>query len=206
MTFKTATTCFWGFLLMCMNFSAYAQTTADITIKTKDNSSIMMEAKAQLERILADYDLDPWVFTHTVMIEDFVVPHSHPVLTLNTRPAKRGNDIDQLSTFIHEQIHWYVDSKPVAEKKVLDIFKEWWPEVPVGRPNGAKSTYSSYMHLIVCWLEFDAMRHFLGEEKAREYVAETGYYKWIYERVLTDTDRIGDVLDKNGFVIKPESK
>lgn len=37
-------------------------------------------------------------------MQQFVHPHSHPVLTMNARP---GEDDRILATYLHEQIHWF---------------------------------------------------------------------------------------------------
>ena len=36
---------------------------------------------------------------------------------------------------------------------------------------GARDEFSTYLHLIVCYLEFSAMKELLGEPKAREIMA-----------------------------------
>src|SRR5207249_4670064 len=60
-----------------------AQDQIDISVKTGIVQE--MQAKIQLQRILKSYDLSKWIFTKSVLIERGAVPHSHPVLTLNTR-------------------------------------------------------------------------------------------------------------------------
>ena len=42
-----------------------------------------------------------------VLIENWAVPHSHPVLTMNTRTA--GDDL--LSTYLHDQMHGWTDAQ-----------------------------------------------------------------------------------------------
>lgn len=38
------------------------------------------------------------------------IPYSHPVLTLHTRHLK--DDLALLSTFVHEEYHWYETAHP----------------------------------------------------------------------------------------------
>lgn len=45
-----------------------------------------------------------WIRTRDVVVEEKAIPHSHPVLTLNTQYLKNDNAL--LATFIHEQFHW----------------------------------------------------------------------------------------------------
>jgi hypothetical protein len=78
--------------------------TPTISIELAHNSPDEQRAKDQLERLLKNYDLSRWIFTKKVRIEQFVRPHSHPVLTLNTRSI--GNDQRALASFVHEEVHW----------------------------------------------------------------------------------------------------
>ena len=63
-------------------------------------------ARDQLLLLLDRYELHRWQFTSRVRIEQGAIPHSHPVLTLNTRYP--DDDLLALSTYLHEQLHWFV--------------------------------------------------------------------------------------------------
>ena len=56
--------------------------------------------QVQLNRVLNEYDVRKWCFTGIVNIETGAIPHSHPILTLNTRHLKNDNLL--LATFLHE--------------------------------------------------------------------------------------------------------
>ncbi len=56
------------------------------------------QTRAQLQRVLKEYDLSDWIWTRTVVIDSGAIPHSHPRLTLHTR--HRGDDLLLLSTFV----------------------------------------------------------------------------------------------------------
>lgn len=174
------------------------------------------EARQQLRRILSEYDLDPWIFTEEVRIEVGAQPYSHPILTLNT--AFLDSDELQLSTFIHEQMHWFVSqSVPYRapedeedEVAVIRELQELYPNAPV-------PDYNAYLHLIVAWIELDAMVELVGEEKARQLLKEKiqrlteeplsrvdQRYKWYNMRVLEDTRDIGLILAKHDLIITPD--
>ncbi|MCR9212184.1 MAG: hypothetical protein NXI13_00590 [Proteobacteria bacterium] len=57
------------------------------------------------------YDLSRWEYTKKVRIAPYEIPHSHPILTLNSQYAiGPGADEDLiLATYIHEQLHWALD-------------------------------------------------------------------------------------------------
>ena len=182
--------------------SIQGQDTARIDIALHSGTALEEKGREQLQRIVADYDLDPWIFTQKVVIQSRVIPHSHPVLTLNTQYV--DDDVRQLSTFLHEQIHWFADADTIATERVIGELKQRYPEVPVGEGRGARSEFSTYLHLAVCWLELDAMIRLVGEERARKILSEKTHYTWIYERVLEDGEAMGDLLKRHHLIIRPE--
>ncbi len=172
----------------------------EITIRLHSGNEREVKAEAQLQRLLREYDLSPWFFTREVLIESGVVPHGYPVLTLNTRYID-GRDERQLSTFVHEQIHWFLNIDEAAFNAIVGDLREIYPEVPTGRPEGSGTEDGTYMHLVVCWLELEAMTELVGPERARQVLGGKGYYTWIYRRVLEDTEKIGTLIRGQGLVI-----
>lgn len=164
------------------------------------------QAREQLRRILSQYDLDPWIFTRVVNIDLGVDPHSKPVLTLNAKYL--DEDLKQLSNFVHEQMHWFDDGTPDV---VIEALRAMYPDPPTD-----DRQLRAYNHLIVGWLQLDAMAQLVGEEKARrieeEYTrgrieepisALDEIYLWYNERVLEDTEEIGAILAEHGLLITP---
>src|SRR5437016_4838784 len=76
-----------------------------IEIKLLHGSKPESETREQLVRLLKTYDLAKWTFTKSVIIDQESIPHSDPVLTLSTRHLR--DDELLLSTYIHEQLHWF---------------------------------------------------------------------------------------------------
>lgn len=179
--------------------------TPPLTVKLARDDEPSRATQAQLTRLLAEHDIARWLFTRTVIIDSDpqTIPHSHPTLTLSTRHLK--DDELLLATFLHEQLHWFVSSKPEAIEAAINDLKRLYPEVPVGYPDGAKDTYSSYLHLVVCYLEGRALREVVGELRA-QWVMEfwTGdHYRWIYRTVLADRAKVGEVVAKHGLIPTP---
>lgn len=176
--------------------------TVKIGLKHGSENELEVKTKAKLQQLLKTYDLSKWVFTDTVVIETGVIPHSHPVLTINTRD--RDQDMLLLSTFVHEQIHWYVANRDSAREKAINEFREIYPNIPAGRKEGgARNKYSSYLHLIVCYLEYEGMIELAGDKKGEEAIEywSNHHYTWIYKEVLNNGDKIKPVLRKHGFKI-----
>jgi len=99
-----------------------------------DNDAREMQTKSQLQKLLAQYDLSRFIFTKEIIIDREAIPHSHPVLTLHTRHLK--DDELFLSTFVHEQIHWFFtqhqDQTEQAVKELRTISRKCRSVSPKG--------------------------------------------------------------------------
>lgn len=146
-------------------------------------------------RLLGEHDLDRWLFTREIVVRSFVKPHSHPTLTLNTRQLE--DDEGLLGTFLHEQFHWFAVARAKCVEAATEEFRTMFPWVPVGDADGAKDERSSYLHLIICSLEFAALELLLGRERACQVVSGRPYYRWIYRKVAEDERSIRQVLERH---------
>jgi len=156
--------------------------------------------KARLEQILAAYDLRDYTFTRQVTIEDGVINHAFPTLTLNTGFADSSDEL--LSSYVHEQIHWHLREHRLQQDAAVAELRRFYPRVPVGLPEGADSLYSTYGHIVTCYLEMIADRHLLGDERAAAVIKNKRHYTWIYGVVVRDEAKIAGVVARHGLGIK----
>lgn len=153
---------------------------------------------AQVQRLIDTYDLSKWTFTRTVVVDETArISHSHPVLTLDV-PDPLYPDDAVLAEYVHEQIHWLETDRPVATAAAIAAFRQMYPDAPSRGPEGARNLESTYLHILVCHLEFEAMKELVGEERARKAMQKP-YYRWVYRTVLADHERIKDVVKRAGF-------
>ena len=182
--------------------SSAARVRPRVSIVVKNPDPQANAARARLRRLIQRHDLVGWTFTHKVVIDgsDRVIPHSHPVLTLHDRHHNDGDLL--LSTYVHEQLHWFMDARrPQVEAAIAEL-RRLYPKVPVGFPDGGRNAASTYEHLIICHLELAAMRALLGELRAfvlQRFWAQD-HYRWIYRRVAAEGDKIAAVAKKHGLV------
>ena len=165
-----------------------------IKIELKHNDERELETKAQLERLVSGYDLRKYTFTREVVIDENAIPHSHPVLTLHTRHLHQDDEL--LSTYVHEQLHWYlVDHRRQTESAEAELRKVY-PKVPVGYPEGADSEESTYLHLIDCYLEMQADRQLMGAKRAAKVMNfwAGDHYRWVYRTVMKDESVIHRIV------------
>ena len=185
-------------IALCLSDAALAQ--GGINISVKKGTTGEQQTKDQLLRLIKTYDLTTWTFTRSIMIEEGAIPHSHPVLTLSARHVK--DDELLLSTFVHEQAHWFLTQNDKATGEAKKELRVMFPRAPVNFPEGASDEESTYLHLIVIYLEYRADRELLGELKARQVMDfwATDHYTWIYKTVLEHTREIGNLALKHKLI------
>lgn len=190
------------FLWLVLGINAAAQ---KIDITLKNNTPAEAKTKVQLERLLAAHDLAKWTFTRKVEIDEKSIPHSHPVLTLHTRHLK--DDDLLLSTYVHEQIHWHLVELSKETDAAIKELRAVFPKVPAA-PEGARDENSTYLHLLVGYLEYRADRELMGELKSRQVIEfwSTDHYTWVYKTILERTRDIANIAFKHKLVPQPGPK
>jgi len=141
-------------LSLLLHTASSAQGTKEqVKISVKhDNDASELQTKSQLQKLLAQYDLSKFIFTIEIIIDRNTIPHSHPVLTLHTRHLK--DDELLLSTFVHEQIHWFLTQHQEQTEQAVKELRTIFPKVPFGFREGADSEDSTYLNLLVNTLEY----------------------------------------------------
>jgi hypothetical protein len=158
------------------------------------------KTKRTLEEVLAAYDLKKYTLTQRVVIEEGAVNHAFPVLTLNARFASSPDEL--LSSYIHEQLHWHLRDRGRDQQAAVEELRRMYPGAPVGLPEGADTAYSTYGHLVDCYLEILADRELLGPERTAAVIQNKGHYTWIYATVLRDETKIASVADRHHLRVK----
>lgn len=138
-----------------------------------------------IKRLREQHNIRQFEYTDHLRVAPNEFPHSHPVLTLNTRLF---NPEEILCEYLHEQMHWYEERIGCAraESPLLAELKRRYPQAPIGFPEGANDEYSTYLHLLVNWLEIEAASQFISRERAEEIARQKHYYRWMYRTVLAD--------------------
>jgi len=150
------------------------------------------EIKGIVEDMLRKYDIP--CFTDTVIIEKGVVPHSHPVLTLNTR-SNEPHII--LKTFIHEQMHWFIsdfDSRwDVVNylRRKYDVIEEC-----------VRDEENFYFHIIVCFNTRNVLKHILLEDDVRRAYESWQAYPMLEKFVEEHFEDIREDLEKFHMIVR----
>jgi hypothetical protein len=173
-----------------LSFTAFAADALDI--QTSHHSARELQEKVELEQLLKKYDVSKYTFTRTLVIEERAMNHAFPTLTLNVHFL--GSDDELLSSFLHEQLHWYLAQHRLAMEDTVRRLKAMYPRAPVGLPEGADTEYSTYGHLVDCYLEIQADRQVIGRERTDRVIKNKPWYTWIYKTILQDEDRIATLV------------
>lgn len=177
-------------------------TSQNVIFSSVNNSESEKKIIEMAKKLLSEYDLSKWIFTERVQVEAMVIPHSHPVLTLNTKYLRDpSGKLGLLSTFIHEQLHWYCEANEDQVNRIIGKLRKKYPTVPYASSEGAKDEYSTYLHLIVCSLEYYAMQELVGTEKAREILQAEQHYTWIYDTVMEDETYLRRLLRRKKMLL-----
>ena len=164
----------------------------NVEIQTSHHSAREQQETLELEQLLKKYDVTKYTFTNKVVIEERAMNHAFPTLTLNVHFL--GSDDELLSSFLHEQLHWYLAKNRLAMEDAVRRLKIMYPHAPVGLPEGADSEYSTYGHLIDCYLEIQADRELIGAERTEKVIKNKPWYTWIYKTVVQDEDKIAALV------------
>jgi len=146
-----------------------------------------------IKRLRENHDIRRFEYTKHLRVAPTETPHSHPILTLNTQ---LHNPDEILCEYLHEQMHWYGDRSGCAGEgaPLMTELKRRYPQAPIGFPEGANDEYSTYLHLLVNWLEIEAASQFMARERAEEIARKKRYYRWIYRTVLSDWRNLEDLF------------
>jgi hypothetical protein len=164
----------------------------------------LAQAKAEkiaecIKQLREGYDLRRFEYTRHLRVAPTEIPHSHPVLTLNTALY---DPEEILCEYLHEQMHWYEERLGCAGKgsPLIAELKQRYPKAPVGFPEGANDEYSTYLHLLVNWLEIETASQFVLRERAEEIARGKHYYRWMYRTVLSDWRSLEELFRAYGIV------
>ena len=154
------------------------------------------------------HDLARYEFTRMVRIVPGGDTHAHPILTLGNRFAR--NEDELLSTYLHEQMHWYLWHLGTPEHDMVAPFMDElvrrYPDAPTSPPDGALGFDATYLHLVVNWLEIAATAELIGRERAVAVARTQRSYRWIYRTVLRDWDPLAELYERHDVVpIQPAS-
>jgi hypothetical protein len=183
-------------LIAIVLLPAFAQAkTPKLNLTLAHNSPAEEKRKEQIERLAANYDLEKYTITRDIVIDQQAINHSAPVLTQNLRFL--DNDDRALSAYVHEQAHWVLMTRHRGEVRgMLQDLKSMFPDLPIAAPQGDGNEGTSYIHLVVLMLEWQALENLIGVDRARTVMEfkRQDHYKALYSTVMENRPQVEKFL------------
>jgi len=172
-----------------------------VRVETANGEAHEESTKDLLEKIFEKFDLSRWAFTDLVVIDHAAIAHSHPVLTLSTKFVVR-TPLGVVSTYLHEQLHWYLSERSEETLAAMEELRRVYPSVPGAEHGGANDDHSTYLHLVLNWLELESLAAVVGRERAEETLRQAvggPIYGWVYGEVFDKHADIGGIVRRHGL-------
>ena len=183
-------------IILLMSLSAFGKT-PKLNITLKHGSDGEQKRKTQIERLAEQYDLAKYTITRDIVIDQQAMNHSSPVLTQNLRFLE--NDDRALSAYVHEQAHWLLMERHQGQaRQMLPELIHMYPNIDVTPPYGDGNQGTSYIHLVVLMLEWQALEDLIGTDRARAVMEfkRQDHYKDLYATVLAHRPQMEGFLKR----------
>ena len=72
--------------------------------------------------------------------------------------------------------------------------------MPIGGTDGARDEHSTYLHLVVNWLEVDVTARFIDRAEVERHVRALPFYRWCYQTVITDCQPLAALYEEQGLL------
>lgn len=143
--------------------------------------------KQSLKQLQGIYDLSSILITNKIYVQSKVPPRPFPQLTLNTRFAQNPNKL--LSLLIHAELYWWERSQRTNFNKARLSLSKIYPKLEKNK----------LTLLLICYLEYEALDHYLGKKEAlstiNAKIKDDRAYPWYYQEVLTHQKRFEKIVE-----------
>jgi hypothetical protein len=173
--------------------------TPKLNITLQHNSAGEQKRKEQIERLAEQHDLAKYTITRDIVIDQQAINHSAPVLTQNLRFL--DNDDRVLSAYVHEQAHWLLMERHRGQaREMLPELIRMFPNISIAPPQGDGNEGTSYIHLVVLMLEWQALEDLIGTDRARAVMEfkRQDHYKALYATVMDNRQQMEKFLKRYG--------
>jgi hypothetical protein len=181
-------------VLVLVPVCAFAQT-PKLNIRLAHGYAEEMKKRQQIERLAEHYDLSKYTITRDLVIEERAVNHSAPVLTLNL--IFLDNDDRALGVYVHEQGHWVLMTRHHNQtREMITELIQLYPNIRIDPPYGDGNKGTSYMHLVVIMLEWQALENLLGVARARAVMKHADHYTDLFKTVIDHRQQMEEFLKR----------
>ena len=173
-----------------------------LTIVAKNDDALEIALRKRVEFSAVKYSLDRWLYTKKILIDkNSPRPHSNPVLTLSVTTKFPRDDMELVEMLLHEEFHWHVAlHSRLSETQLIQQLKKVLSPLRSAEPYGSGDEASTYVHVLVCFMEYKVLSNIFGRDSVRSRVSSLGFYTDIYAAVLDqgNNDAIEAILGRAG--------
>ncbi len=152
----------------------------------------------ELANLRRKFNLKPFEYCQQIRIAPFETPYSHPQITLNTNYY---SSLGLLCMYLHEQMHWYVTwyshTHETLWMNLLETLKALYPAAVIPNRPDLESNFSSYLHLIVNWLEVHTASIYYTSEEVAIHASKLPFYQWEYEQVTQGKEKLQEIYQNH---------
>ncbi|MDO9182636.1 MAG: hypothetical protein Q7U04_09520 [Bacteriovorax sp.] len=191
-----------------MRQPSYAVEVKEFRIIRLEDDLKSIKLQSMIEDLISKYDLSKLRFRRNLLVLKSGRPFSpakEPSIYFFAESRSTDYTADKnrlLSTLIHEEYHAYLAQFPVELEKAKIMLMKLYPkeQLPSNKNEMADDLESTYLHLVVCWLEYDSIKKLLGQEEAKRIISTGSVYRWIYDRELESYEKIGAIIKDAGLL------
>ncbi len=156
--------------------------------------------KQNLKHLTQIYDLEPFLFVKKIQIGNKLLPLTFKMLAIDTQFSTHPNKL--LSRFLHTELHIWIAKNKTKTMAAMRDLKKIYLKVPNEiLPN---DKIDNYRHLIVCFLEYEALKFYIGEKEASliisEFMKRDKIFPWTYFQILHKNFAIKQTIKRHGLL------
>ena len=174
--------------------SSYAPVPYDgllISERNPDKSTYI--SRQNLHHLEQVYNLKAFSYQRNIIIDSNKKEHKYNLedttIVLGTDYVESPQKL--LAVWLHEEFHWWARIHEKELIPALKTLKKYYP----------KTSQSGRLHLLISYLEFEALRFYLEEKEARSIInsklKKDRAFKWTYQQVLKRSRLFKKVLGDN---------
>jgi len=177
-----------GILSACSSYAPVPYDGLLISERNPDKSTYI--SRQNLHHLEQVYNLKAFSYQRNIIIDSNKKDHKYfseeTALIVGTDYVESPQKL--LAVWLHEEFHWWAR---IHEKELIPVLrklKEYYP----------KTSQSNRLHLLISYLEFEALRFYLEDKEARSIInskiKKDRSFKWTYQQALKRSGLFKKVL------------
>lgn len=153
-------------------------------------------SRQNLQHLEQVYNLKAFSFQRNVVVDSQAKDHKYHQedTSIVLSSSYFENPQKLLAAWLHEEFHWWARIHEKELMPVLDALKKYFP----------KSSQTGRLHLVISYLEYEALRFYLEDKEARlvinNKIKKDKYFPWTYQQVLSRTQLLRKTLSDHNLL------